>query len=55
MTIKLKVITLAGLYILAALLILITVSMIADRLAEASRADEYNIRVRTITYGEVSR
>lgn len=51
----LKTIGLASLYILAALLILITVSMIADRLDTAAKSDGYNIRVRTITYGEVRR
>lgn len=36
-------------------LVLYLASLIAARLDEASRADGYNIRVRTITYGEVQR
>jgi hypothetical protein len=51
---KLKTIGLAFL-IFAAALILYTVSLIAQRLNEASRSDGYNIRVRNITYGEAER
>lgn len=55
----LKTLALMARYLLAAALltalILYLVSLIADRLDSASRRDEYNIRVRTVNYGEVDR
>lgn len=50
----LKTIGLMLLFLALAALILITVSLVADRLAEASRGDEYNIVIGS-TYGEVGR
>lgn len=52
---RLKTIGLMLLFLILAALVLYLASLIAHRLDEASRSDGYNIRVRTITYGEVER
>lgn len=52
---NLKIIGLMLLFLILTALVLYLSSLIAQRLDEASRADGYNIRVRTITYGEVER
>lgn len=55
MTLKLKVITLMLAFLLAAVVILYGVAMLAEWAAAASRADQYNIRVRVLTRGEMER
>lgn len=56
MTLKLKVIGLACLWLLFALLLLYLAGLVADRVNEAGRAaGEQNIRVRILTHGEVER
>lgn len=55
MILKLKTLALMALFLILAALILYAVSLIAERLNEASRSDGYNIQVRLITHGEVER
>lgn len=55
MTLKLKIITLMLGFLLAAVAILYGASLLAEWAAAASKADQYNIRVRVLTHGEVER
>jgi hypothetical protein len=51
----LKALFLMALFLILAAAILYGASLLTDRAMEASRSDGYNIKVRTITYGEVQR
>lgn len=51
----LKAIALMLLFLILAAGLLYGVSLLAEWPAGASRVDSYNIKVRTITYGEVER
>jgi hypothetical protein len=54
-TLQLKILLAMLAFLLTAALVLYGVSLLTDRAMEASRSDGYNIKVRTITYGEVQR
>jgi hypothetical protein len=51
----LKALFLMVLFLILAAGILYGVSLLSERAMEASRSDTYNIKVRTLTYGEVER
>lgn len=52
---KLKTIGLMLLFLILIALIPYAVSLLAERLASSSRSDSYDIRVYTITHGEIER